>query len=242
MARKWSMVERVERAGLHVAAELADFLEAEALPGTGVDAADFWDGFAALVADFQPKNANLLAKRAEIQAKLDDWHRANPGPITDQAAYQTMLKDIGYLVPEGPDFAIETPQTDPEFASVAGPQLVVPITNARYALNAANARWGSLYDAFYGTDALGDLPQGKGFDAARGAKVIAAAKAFLDEAVPLAKGSHGDVTDYRVENDVVVPALKDPGQFVAANYYEDGTLAEIFLKNNGMHIAVEIDP
>ncbi|MEO1196455.1 MAG: malate synthase G [Pseudomonadota bacterium] len=236
------MVERVERAGLHVAAELADFLEAEALPGTGVDAADFWDGFAALVADFQPKNANLLAKRAEIQAKLDDWHRANPGPITDQAAYQTMLKDIGYLVPEGPDFAIETPQTDPEFASVAGPQLVVPITNARYALNAANARWGSLYDAFYGTDALGDLPQGKGFDAARGAKVIAAAKAFLDEAVPLAKGSHGDVTDYRVENDVVVPALKDPGQFVAANYYEDGTLAEIFLKNNGMHIAVEIDP
>ncbi|MEL7107197.1 MAG: malate synthase G [Pseudomonadota bacterium] len=236
------MVERVERAGLHVAAELADFLEAEALPGTGVDAADFWDGFAALVADFQPKNANLLAKRAEIQAKLDTWHRANPGPITDQPAYQAMLKDIGYLVPEGPDFAIETPQTDPEFASVAGPQLVVPITNARYALNAANARWGSLYDAFYGTDALGDLPQGKGFDAARGAKVIAAAKAFLDDAVPLAKGSHGDVTDYRVENDVVVPALKDPGQFVAANYAEDGTLAEIFLKNNGMHIAVQINP
>ena len=146
-------------------------------------------GFAQILTDLAPKNRALLEKRAELQRQLDAWHKARAGQPHDAAAYRAFLEEIGYLVPEGPDFAIETENTDPEIALIPGPQLVVPIMNARYALNAANARWGSLYDALYGTDALGDLPEGKGYNPARGARVIAAAKSFLDGVLPLADGS-----------------------------------------------------
>ena len=151
---------------------MAQFIETQALPGTGVASADFWKGFSALVHDLGPKNRALLSEREEIQAKIDAWHIANRSADHDAVAYTNFLKEIGYLVPEGPAFEIETTNVDPEIASTPGAQLVVPITNARFALNAANARWGSLYDALYGTDALGDLPTGKGYNAERGARVI----------------------------------------------------------------------
>ncbi|MEM7720518.1 MAG: malate synthase G, partial [Pseudomonadota bacterium] len=236
------MSVRVDRHRLQVAEELAEFIEHDALPGSGVDPEAFWEAFSRLAHDMAPRNRDLLATRAVLQGKIDQWHKHRQGQPHDAAAYREFLTEIGYLVPEGPTFEIETENTDPEFATIAGPQLVVPITNARYALNAANARWGSLYDAFYGTDALGDMPTGAGYDAARGAKVIAAAKAFLDQAAPLATGSHADVTEYAVEGDALSPALKDPDQFVATNTDESGTLSEIILKNNGLHIALQIDP
>ena len=235
------MTERVERAGLQIAAELVDFLEAEALPGTGVAPEAFWEGFAGLLAWGTPKNRALLETRETLQEQLDAWHRERRGQGHDAAAYEAFLREIGYLVPEGAEFAIETGNTDPEIAEIAGPQLVVPITNARYALNAANARWGSLYDALYGTDAMGDLPQAGGYDPARGDRVIAWAKGFLDQAAPLADGSHADVTGYAVAGDAVTPALADPAQFVGANRAEDGTLTELVLRHNGLHIAVQID-
>ncbi|MDD9977149.1 MAG: malate synthase G, partial [Boseongicola sp.] len=166
------MVQRETKFGLSVDPVLADFIDGEALPGTGVGSDDFWSSFASIVSDLAPRNAELIAKREDLQSKIDAWHRANPGLIADHNAYQSFLKEIGYLVPEGDDFEIETKNVDPEIATTPGPQLVVPITNARYALNAANARWGSLYDALYGTDALGDLPEGKAYDPARGARVI----------------------------------------------------------------------
>jgi malate synthase len=152
------MAERVERDGLKVASELADFIEKRALPGTGVEAGTFWAGFSKLLHDFAPRNRALLDRRAALQAQIDDWHRARRGQAHDGDSYKAFLEEIGYLVPEGGDFRIETSKIDPEIATVAGPQLVVPITNARFALNAANARWGSLYDALYGTDAMGSLP------------------------------------------------------------------------------------
>ena len=210
----------VDKSGLKVAQELAQFIETEALPGTGVTAEAFWDGLAGMVRDLGPKNRALLAKREEIQTQIDDWHLARKGQDFDGADYTAFLKEIGYLVPEGPDFQIETSKIDPEFATKPGPQLVVPITNARYALNAANARWGSLYDALYGTDALGDLPAGKGYDAERGARVIAWAKAHLDAVAPLAGGSWADVTKLAVTNGMLLvdgamgeTGLADPAQF-----------------------------
>ncbi|WOI55292.1 malate synthase G [Palleronia sp. LCG004] len=192
------MTERSERAGLQVATELAEFIEERALPGTGVDAEKFWNGFSDLVHDFGPRNADFLKVREDMQAKLDAWHRDNPGPVEDQSAYVEMLREIGYLVEEGPDFTIETERTDPEIADVPGPQLVVPIMNARYALNAANARWGSLYDALYGTDALGDLPKGRDYDPDRGSRVIDRSKDMLDEAAPMMSGSHRQLVGYRI--------------------------------------------
>ena len=149
---------RVERNGLQVAAELAAFIETEALPGTGTGADQFWAGFAGLIADLTPKNRALLAEREALQTRIDEWHRARRGQPHDHEGYKALLQEIGYFLPEGADFLIETENTDPEIATVPGPQLVVPITNARYALNAANARWGSLYDCLYGTDAMGSLP------------------------------------------------------------------------------------
>ncbi|SHJ37399.1 malate synthase [Palleronia salina] len=192
------MTNRIQRAELSVAEDLATFAEKHALPGTGVSPDDFWKGLSDLVHDLGPKNAALLETREKMQATLDEWHRSNRGKVTDQAAYKDMLREIGYLVEEGPDFTIGTDKTDPEIADVPGPQLVVPIMNARYALNAANARWGSLYDALYGTDAPGDLPQGGDYDPERGKRVIARAKQILDDAAPLASGSHAQLVGYKI--------------------------------------------
>ena len=234
------MTQRTDKNGLQVAAELVEFIEGAALPGTGIDAGTFWAGLSDLVHDLGPKNRALLQTREDMQAKIDSWHKERAGQPHDADAYTSFLREIGYLVPEGPAFEIDTKGVDPEIAQVPGPQLVVPITNARFALNAANARWGSLYDAYYGTDALGDLPQGKGYDADRGARVVAQAKAFLDDAAPLGSGSHADVTGYAVVDGALTPALKDPAQFVG--YRGDAAAPEaILLRNNGLHIEIRID-
>jgi malate synthase len=234
------VTNRTDKHGLQVDPLLADFIETKALPGTGVDVDAFWSGFSSLVHDLGPKNRALLQARTDIQAKIDDWHKDHRGQAHDAAAYTTFLKEIGYLVPEGGAFSIETTNVDPEIAQVPGPQLVVPITNARFALNAANARWGSLYDAFYGTDALGDLPAKGGYDPERGARVVAKAKAFLDEVAPLAGGSHSDVKGYSVVDGALAPALADPAQFAGYRGAVDAPSA-ILLKNNGLHIEVQID-
>ncbi|MFG6562699.1 malate synthase G [Sulfitobacter sp. 1A13421] len=244
------MTGRIDKNGLQVEPALVDFIEGSALPSTGVDADVFWAGLSDLVHDLGPKNRALLEKRAEIQAKIDEWHRARAGQPHDAESYTAFLREIGYLLPEGPAFQIETQNVDPEIAQVPGPQLVVPITNARFALNAANARWGSLYDAFYGTDALGDLPVGKGYDAARGARVVARAKAFLDDAVPLSAGSHADLAGYRVVDghleavmaqDAGPCGLADPAQFAGYQGAAEAPDA-VLLRNNGLHIEIKIDP
>ncbi|WP_170532765.1 malate synthase G [Ruegeria atlantica] len=235
------MSGRETRKGLQIAWELADFIENQALPGTGVTPEVFWSGFARLVDELGPKNRELLAKRSEIQSRLDGWHLERKGQAHDAAAYEAFLREIGYLVEEGPDFQIETANVDPEIAAIPGPQLVVPITNARFALNAANARWGSLYDGLYGTDAMGDLPTGIGYDAARGARVIAWAKGFLDDAAPLASGSWADVSELRVENGALVPALADPSRFVGYGGATENP-EFVLLKNNGLHVKIVIDP
>lgn len=195
------MNQRIERSGLQVDKRLADFIEEQALPGTGVTAADFWEGFAGLVNDLGPRNRELLETRERLQEQIDAWHRERRGQPHDAAAYRAFLEDIGYLLPEGDAFSVQTENVDDAIARIPGPQLVVPIMNARYALNAANARWGSLYDALYGTDALGDLPKAGGYDAERGRRVIGWAKKFLDEAVPLASGSHAQLVGYRIDAD-----------------------------------------
>ena len=225
------MTDTVERAGLEVHAELADLLEREVLPVLARDTDAFWRGFAALLARFAPRNRALLERREALQAKIDAWHRERRGQPHDAAAYRKFLEDIGYLVPEPAPFAIGTGNVDPEIATMAGPQLVVPVLNARFLLNAANARWGSLYDALYGTDAL-DAPPPKpgGYDPARGAAVIARAKAFLDETVPLAAGSWADLADVAGEI-----RLADPAQFVGRT--ERGPL----FVHNGLHIEIVVD-
>ena len=240
------MATYVERAELQVADTLAQFIETQALPGTGVASADFWKGFSALVHDLGPKNRVLLAEREDIQAKIDAWHVANRASEHDAEAYTAFLKEIGYLVPEGPAFEIETTNVDPEIASTPGAQLVVPITNARFALNAANARWGSLYDALYGTDALGDLPTGKGYNAERGARVIAWAKAFMDDAVPLAGATWADVDYLGVDGNALVlrigetaVTLADPAQFAGSASVEEWGM--FLFKNNGLGIEVLVN-
>ena len=224
------MTDFLDRNGLSVDSRLASFIEEKALPGTGVDAQRFWAGFADLLGKFAPENAALLAKREDLQARIDAWHRAREGQAHDAATYQAFLREIGYLVPEPAPFQIGTANVDPEIATMAGPQLVVPALNARFALNAANARWGSLYDAFYGTDAL-DAPPPKpgGYDADRGAAVIARAKAFLDETVPLASGRWADWQGGQL-------ALADPSQWAGSKP------GGILLKHNGLHIELVIDP
>ncbi|MBB5707168.1 malate synthase G [Sphingopyxis panaciterrulae] len=224
------MTDFLDRHGLSVDSRLARFVEDRALPGTGLDADRFWADFAALLARFTPENAALLARREALQAKIDAWHEARAGQPHDVAAYEAYLREIGYLVPEPAPFAVGTANVDAEIATMAGPQLVVPALNARFALNAANARWGSLYDALYGTDAL-DAPAAKpgGYDPERGAAVIARAKAFLDEAVPLASGQWADWQGGD-------PALADPAQLVGR---KPGGL---LLRNNGLHIELVIDP
>ncbi|MDT2072904.1 MAG: malate synthase G, partial [Planktomarina sp.] len=219
-----------------------DFIENHALSGLAVTSDQFWSGLADMVHDLGPKNRALLSYREDLQKKIDSWHITLRGKDHDAAAYQDFLTEIGYLVPEPADFVISTQNVDPEIALIPGPQLVVPIMNARYALNAANARWGSLYDALYGTNAMGDLPEGRGYDAARGARVIGWAKAYLDRAAPLANGSHADVTSYEVVGDKLLPALANSGQYVGMNKNESGNLNEVILQKNGLHIAIQIDP
>ena len=236
------MPKYIQVSGLSVAQELYDFIESDALDGLTVSAAQFWDGLSELAHELGPKNRDLLAQRADIQGKIDEWHIARRGQAHDAEAYQDFLKEIGYLVAEPVDFSVTTQNVDPEIAATPGPQLVVPIMNARYALNAANARWGSLYDALYGTDALGDLPGSGGYDAARGARVIDWAKAYLDQVAPLASGSHADVTRYQIVQDALVPALTDPSQYVGMNTDDSGALVEVILQKNRLHIAIQIDP
>jgi malate synthase len=219
----------VDRAGLSVDARLADFVESRALPETGLEAAAFWTGFAAIINGFTPENRALLAKRDTLQGKIDAWHKERVGQSHDAAAYQAFLRDIGYLVPEPAPFQIGTANVDAEIAALAGPQLVVPALNARFALNAANARWGSLYDALYGTDAL-DAPPARpgGYDPIRGAVVIARAKAFLDDAVPLATGSWADWQGGTL-------TLADPAQWAGSKP------GGILLRRHGLHIELVID-
>lgn len=244
------MTGKIDRNGLQVEPALVEFIETSALPGTGVTAGAFWAGFSDLVHDLGPKNRALLEKRADLQAQIDEWHRDRTGQAHDAEGYTAFLREIGYLLPEGSAFEIDTQNVDPEIAQVPGPQLVVPITNARFALNAANARWGSLYDAFYGTDALGDLPSGQGYDAKRGARVVERAKAFLDEAAPLSAGSHADLAGYRVvdghlegvmAHDAAPCGLATPAQFAGYRGAAEAPDA-ILLRNNGLHIEITIDP
>jgi malate synthase len=237
------MTERVDRDGLKVARELADFVEAEALPGTGIAAADFWAGFGALVAAYGPRNRALLARRDELQAEIDAWHVRHRNAPHDHEAYKRFLEEIGYLLPEGEAFEIETANTDPEIATVPGPQLVVPITNARYALNAANARWGSLYDALYGTDAMGSLPPPGGYDRGRGARVIARARVFLDEAFPIEGTSHADARRYHVRGGQLLVddrPLMEPAKFVGYRGHPRAPDA-VVLKNNALHVELVFD-
>ncbi|SFG16615.1 malate synthase [Palleronia marisminoris] len=240
------MVDRTDHAGLQVARDLADFIENEALPGLGIDTDRFWADLSGLIHDLTPDNRALLQTREDMQAKIDAWHRDHPGAIADQQGYMSFLREIGYLVEEGPDFQIDTPETDPEISRVPGPQLVVPIMNARYALNAANARWGSLYDALYGTNAMGDLPEGTGYDAERGKRVIAAAKGYLDKFFPLASGSHEQAEGYRIGDTGLeaiagdqLLALDRPDALAGFRGPKDAP-THILLHNNGLHIELII--
>ena len=237
------MSTRVTRSDLSVDPILADFIEDKALPGTGIEADTFWEALSTLAHDFGPRNAELLATRDRMQAELDAWHKTHPGKITDMEAYKGFLSELGYLVPEGEDFQIETMNTDPEFATTPGPQLVVPITNARYALNAANARWGSLYDAFYGTDALGAPAPSGGFDTARGQEVVKAAKAFLDATFPVSGGSFAQAKRFVIDGGSLKidgHPLQNAAQFVG--YRGDPTDPEaIVLTNHGLHVELVID-
>ena len=231
-----------------MAASLQAFVDDEVLPGTGVDADTFWSGFAGLVERFGPRNRELLDVRSRMQAAIDDWHRERAGQPHDPASYEAFLRELGYLVDEGPDFTAATQGVDAEIAEIAGPQLVVPVTNARYAVNAANARWGSLYDALYGTDALGDPPPSGAYDPARGERVIAWGRAFLDDTFPLVDASHADAVGYRVVDGALVVELADgltatlasPGQF--AGYAGDpAEPTAILLRNHGLGVEIAID-
>ncbi|MBX3707815.1 MAG: malate synthase G [Pseudomonadales bacterium] len=246
--------DRIERSGLSIAEVLDRFVSERAAPGTGVDPAAFWAGFARIVADLVPKNRALLAKRDALQAEIDGWHRARRGQPFDAVAYKAFLEQIGYLLPEPGPFEIETTGVDDEIARIAGPQLVVPVMNARYALNAANARWGSLYDALYGTDVIPETPgreKGSSYNPARGELVVARAAEFLDQAVPLDGASHRDVLAYGIGesngirqlrailNDGNNTGLADPEQFVG--FVNEDAPSAILLRHNGLHVEIQID-
>ncbi|NMT64581.1 malate synthase G [Marinobacter orientalis] len=245
------MTERVQVGGLQVAKNLFDFVNNEAIPGTGVDTDKFWGEFDRIVHDLAPRNKELLARRDAIQEKMDTWNRDHKGQKLDMAEYKSFLKDIGYLVDEPGDFRISTSNVDPEVATMAGPQLVVPVMNARFALNAANARWGSLYDALYGTDAIPEedgAEKGRGYNPVRGARVIEFARNLLDDSAPLSSGSHKDAVQYLVEGGKLVvrlqngesTGLKDESAFVGYTGAADAP-AGVLLVRNGMHFEIQID-
>ena len=244
------MTDRTTLGRLQVATELQRFIDEEVLPGTGLDTAAFWSGVDQLVHELAPRNRELLAERDRLQVELDNWHSAHPGPVTDLPAYQRFLEGIGYLQPVPGQVQASTSGVDREIAEQAGPQLVVPVLNARYALNAANARWGSLYDALYGTDALPETDgaeRGKGYNPARGAKVVAFARQVLDGVAPLASGSHRDATAYRIQDGRLVMDLRsgtselaDPAAFVG--YQGDAAApSAVLLRHNGLHLEIQID-
>ena len=245
------MSDRITVGGIRVDKVLYDFVNSQAIPGTGIDPEAFWAGAAEIFTDLAPRNRELLGVRDELQAKIDDWHRANPAPI-DPATYKAFLREIGYLVPAPDSVSVSTADVDEEIATIAGPQLVVPIMNARFAINAGNARWGSLYDALYGTDAIpetGGAEQGRSYNKVRGDKVIAWAREFLDDAAPLTTGSHVGTSGYAVVDgalqvtlaDGSTTGLADAGQLVG--YLGDAaTPTSVLLRNNGLHIEIEIDP
>ena len=245
------MTEHVQVGGLQVAKVLFDFVNNEAIPGTGLTADTFWAGADKVIHDLAPKNKALLAKRDDFQARIDAWHQARAGVAHDAVAYKAFLQDIGYLLPEAADFQATTQNVDDEIARMAGPQLVVPVMNARFALNASNARWGSLYDALYGTDAISEADgaeKGKGYNKVRGDKVITFARAFLDEAAPLAAGSHVDSTGYKIVDGKLVVALKGGSNTGLRNdaqligFHGDAAApTAILLKNNGLHFEIQID-
>ncbi|MDA0997068.1 MAG: malate synthase G, partial [Proteobacteria bacterium] len=245
------MTERVERSGLAVEKTLLDFIENQVLPGIEVTADDFWAGLADIVVEFGPRNAELMAVRDALQSKLDAWHRAHRDSAWDINAYRSFLTEIGYLVAEGENFSVTTANVDPEISTIAGPQLVVPLNNARYSLNAANARWGSLYDALYGTDAIAETDgaeRGAGFNPKRGAKVTAFARKFLDDTVPLKGGSHADAERYWVADGNLVASLSSgretrlltPEDFAGFNGSE-ASPRSILLVHNGLHIEIVVD-
>ena len=245
------MTEHVQVGGLKVAKVLFDFVNNEAIPGTGLTADAFWAGADKVIHDLAPKNQALLAKRDDFQARIDAWHQARAGQAHDAVAYKAFLQDIGYLLPEAADFQATTQNVDDEIARMAGPQLVVPVMNARFALNASNARWGSLYDALYGTDAISEADgaeKGKGYNKVRGDKVIAFARAFLDEAAPLAAGSHVDSTAYKIVDGKLVVTLKggsnsglrDDAQLIGFQGDASAPTA-MLLKHNGLHFEIQID-
>ncbi|WP_022964657.1 malate synthase G [Halopseudomonas pelagia] len=246
------MTQRIEIQGLQIDSALHRFIEQNALPGTGLDAGAFWSGFSQLVHDLAPKNHELLAERDRLQTELDQWHAANPGPISDMPAYREFLTSIGYLKAVPDDFRISTANTDSELTQQAGPQLVVPVMNGRYALNAANARWGSLYDALYGTDAISDengAERGHGYNPVRGDKVIAFARKFLNDTIPLQQGDHTQAQAYRVENGQLQVTLQSGEQtglqsdelFVGYQGNPASPDALLFL-HNGLHFEIQIDP
>jgi len=245
------MTERVDIGGIQVAKNLYDFVNSQAIPGTGIDPDKFWAEFDKIVNELAPRNRELLAKRDDIQEKMDSWNREHKGQKLDMAEYKAFLKEIDYLVDEPADFKISTTNVDPEIATMAGPQLVVPVMNARFALNAANSRWGSLYDALYGTDAISEedgAEKGKGYNPVRGAKVIEWARKLLDSSAPLASGSHKDAAKHYVDGGKLavklqngeVAGLKDEAGFVGYTGAADEPTGVLLVKN-GMHFEIQID-
>ncbi|MGO4707308.1 malate synthase G [Microvirga sp. 2MCAF38] len=244
-------MERVQVSGLQVAKVLYDFVEQKALPGTGISNETFWNGLARLIADFAPRDRELLAIRDKLQAQIDEYHRARIGKAFDQAEYEHFLRDIGYILPEPDKFSVSTRNVDDEIARIAGPQLVVPVSNARYALNAANARWGSLYDALYGTDVIpedGGATRSGGYNKVRGARVVTRAREFLDQVAPLIEGSHKDSSRYSIENGALDVLLTDgsktglatPSKLVGYQG-EAASPSAVLLRHNGLHVEIKID-
>ena len=245
------MTDRIEAGALQVDKELYEFINDEALPGIGISSEAFWSGLDRVIHELSPRNRELLATRDELQARIDAWYQESRGQASDLPAYKAVLREIGYLVPEGGDFTVSTANVDPEISTIAGPQLVVPVTNARYSLNAANARWGSLYDALYGTDAIseeGGAERTGPYNQVRGARVIAFARDFLDASAPLAIGSHRDATAYAVADGALAVTLQDgsvsglvaPSTF--AGYVGDAAApSAVLLKHNGLHVDITID-